>query len=100
MDSLSRALERAPELGVAHEARGSARLGLGQLREAARDYQRAAELDPDRASPLWGLAECYRQLGDRRAVEVYQRYASHGGADATPRLRELASQRAEELRNR
>jgi tetratricopeptide (TPR) repeat protein len=98
VDSLSRALERNPRLAVAFEARASARFGLGQFAEAAQDYQTALGLNPDRASPLWGLAECQRLQGDARALESYQAYAASSAPDVTESLREQARRRARELR--
>ena len=100
VDSLNRALERSPELVVAYEARASARFGLGQYREAAQDYQTALASSPGRASPLWGLAECYRLLADPRAAEAYQRYAERTDPDVTERQREVARKWARELQDR
>lgn len=100
VDSFNRALERSPDLVLAYEARASARFGLAQYREAALDYQAALSANPERASPLWGLAECYRLLGDRRAVEAYERYAESAAADVTERQRDLARKRSRELRER
>jgi tetratricopeptide (TPR) repeat protein len=97
-DGLTRALALDPSLALAYEARASARFGLGQHQEAARDYQTAAALSADRASPLWGLAECYRLLGDPRAAETYERFAASPAPDATEPLREQARRRAQELR--
>jgi tetratricopeptide (TPR) repeat protein len=100
VDSLSRALEKDPGLAVAFEARASARFGLGLHEEASRDYQRAAALSPGRASPIWGLAECYRLLGDPRAAETYQRYADSPAPDVTEPQRKEARIRAQDLRPR
>jgi tetratricopeptide (TPR) repeat protein len=100
VDSFTRALDRDPGLAVAVEARASARFGLGQYREAAQDYQAASDASPGRASPLWGLAECYRLLGDGRAGEAYARYAESGAPDVVEAQRDLARKRANELRAR
>ncbi len=100
VDSFSRALERSPDLVVAYEARASARFGLGQHREAAQDYQTAFTANPSRASPLWGLGECYRMLGDRRAIDAYEQYAESSTPDVTERQRDVARKRARELRDR
>lgn len=98
VDSFSRALERSPELVVAVEARASARFGLGLYREAAQDYRTAFDANPDRAAPLWGLAECYRLLGDRRAADTYEQYARRTSPDVSTQQREAARTLARELR--
>ncbi len=49
------------------------------------------------ATPLWGLAECYRLAGDPRAADAYARYASSPVSDVRDDLRELARRRAAEL---
>jgi tetratricopeptide (TPR) repeat protein len=98
VESLSRALDKNPRLGVAYEARGSARFGLGLYRDAAEDYLTAIRMQPERASPLWGLAECQRLLGDPRAAESYERYAASSAPDASESLRDQARRRTRDLR--
>jgi tetratricopeptide (TPR) repeat protein len=100
VDSFNRALERDPGLVVAYEARASARFGLQQYREAAQDYLIALNANPTRASPLWGMAECYRLLGDGRASETYARYGESTAPDVVESQRDLARKRANELRGR
>lgn len=96
---LTSAVEADPKLAVAWSARGSAHFGLARYQEAADDYQQAIDLDPKLGTPLYGLAECYRQLGNRdKAVEAYQRYASSTAPDVRDDLRALAARRAQELR--
>jgi tetratricopeptide (TPR) repeat protein len=85
---------------VAFVARASARYGLGKHREAADDYEAALALDPRLGTPLWGLAECYRLLGDPHAAEYYDRYAKSTSSDVREDLRELARRRARELSDR
>ncbi|HET9553419.1 MAG TPA: tetratricopeptide repeat protein [Anaeromyxobacteraceae bacterium] len=97
VEALDRAIDLDPRLAVAYAARGSARFGLGRHKEAALDYRQALDLDPRLATPLWGLAECYRILGDDRAADTYARYADSGAADARDDLRDLARKRAREL---
>jgi tetratricopeptide (TPR) repeat protein len=97
VEALDRAIDLDPRLAVAYAARGSARFGLGRHKEAAQDYRQALDLDPRMATPLWGLAECYRLLGDDRAAETYARYAESNGSDARDDLRDLARKRAREL---
>jgi tetratricopeptide (TPR) repeat protein len=94
---LDRALEINPQLGVAVAARASAFYGLARYPEAARDYEAALALVPHLATPLYGLAESYRRLGDPRAGEYYLRYAQSEASDVRPELRETARLRAEQL---
>ena len=43
--------------------------------EAIECYQKAIEVDADNLDAIWGLAECYASLNDKRmAAEWYQRY--------------------------
>jgi tetratricopeptide (TPR) repeat protein len=96
---LTEAIAADPALGVAYAARASARFGLGRYRDAAADYRTALELDRKLATPLYGLAECYRVLGEsRHASEMYQRYADSRAADVREDLRAIAARRAQELR--
>jgi tetratricopeptide (TPR) repeat protein len=98
-ETLTDAIAIDPRLAVAHAARASARFGLGRYREAATDYRTSLALDPGLGTPLYGLAECYRVLGDSRsAAEMYERYARSGAADVREDLRAIASKRAQELR--
>ncbi len=98
-EALTDAIAIDPRLAVAHAARASARFGLGRYREASTDYRAALALDPGLGTPLYGLAECYRVLGDARsAAEMYERYARSGAADVRGDLREIAAKRAQELR--
>jgi tetratricopeptide (TPR) repeat protein len=97
---LDRAIALDPRLAVAYAARASARFGLGRTRDAAADYRAALDLDPRLATPLYGLAECYRLLGDPAAADMYQRYAQSRAADVREELRTLAAKRAQELSGR
>jgi tetratricopeptide (TPR) repeat protein len=94
---LSEAIALDPRLAVAYAARASARFGLGRYREAADDYKASLGLDPGLATPLYGLAECYRLLGDPAAAEMYRRYADSKSPDVREDLRAQASKRAAEL---
>jgi tetratricopeptide (TPR) repeat protein len=96
-EELDRSIALDPGLAVAWAARASARFGLGRVADAARDYEEALRLQPGLATPLYGLAECFRVLGDTRAGEMYARYAESTAADARPELQELARRRAAEL---
>ncbi len=96
---LSDAILANPKLAVAYSARGSAQFGLGKYREAAEDYRIATQLDPKLGTPVYGLAECYRVLGDgKKAAEMYDRYARSSAPDVRDDLRALAAKRADELR--
>jgi tetratricopeptide (TPR) repeat protein len=94
---LDQALAINPQLGVAVAARASAFYGMGRYQDAARDYEVAMAMAPSLATPIYGLAESYRRLGDPRAAELYLRYADSGASDVRPELRETARQRAAQL---
>lgn len=96
-NEFTEAIALDPRLAVAYSARASARFGLQKYREAADDYKAALGLDPGLATPLYGLAECYRLLGDPAAGEYYKRYADSTAKDVRDDLRAVASQRAQEL---
>ena len=97
---LDEAIVLDPRLAVAYTARASARFGLGGFRDAADDYKAAIGLDPALATPLYGLAECYRLLGDPLAGELYQRYAASRAPDVREDLRSIARDRARDLSRR
>lgn len=95
---LTEAISADPRLAVAYAARASARFGLGRYREAADDYSAALGLDPSLGTPLFGLAECYRVLGEpARASDMYRRYAESRAPDVREDLRAIAEKRAKEL---
>jgi tetratricopeptide (TPR) repeat protein len=97
---LDDAIAQDPRLAVAYVARASAQFGLARYREASDDYKAALGLDPSMATPLYGLAECQRLLGDGGAAELYGRYAESRAPDVREDLRALAKKRATELRKR
>jgi tetratricopeptide (TPR) repeat protein len=97
--ALSDAILADPTLAVAYSARGSAQYGLGKYRDAADDYSAAIRLDPKLATPVYGLAECYRVLGEgKKAADMYEQYAGSTAPDVRGDLRALAVKRAKELR--
>lgn len=99
VDELSEAIRTDPRLAVAYAARASGEFGLGRYREASDDYRTAMSLDPNLGTPLYGLAECHRVLGDAAgAAEMYQRYAESSAPDVREDLRTIAAKRAQELR--
>jgi tetratricopeptide (TPR) repeat protein len=97
---LNDAIAQDPRLAVAYAARASAQFGIGRYREAADDYRASLDLNPELGTPLYGLAECYRLLGDPGAAEMYARYAESRAPDVREDLRALAQKRAYELSGR
>lgn len=96
---LTKAIAADPKLSVAFSARGSAYFGLARYRDAADDYRTAVQLDPTLATPVYGLAECSRMLGEvREAAGLYEQYARSTAADVREELRTTAARRAQELR--
>ena len=95
---LNDALAQDPKLAVGYAARASAHFGLGRYREASDDYRAALGLSPDLATPLYGLAECSRLLGDPAAADYYQRYVDSRASDVREDLRATARRRVAELR--
>ena len=96
--ALDEALRKKPGYGVALVARGSAQMGLLHYDAAAADYAAARAADPSLASPLFGLAEAYRALGQpQKAAELYREYATSGAVDVQPQLKEYAARNAQAL---
>jgi tetratricopeptide (TPR) repeat protein len=99
LQTLTQAIQQEPLLTVAYVARGSANIGLRRYAEAAADYQFALRLEPDTASPLYGLAEAYRALGrNLEARDLYERYARSTATDVRPELQAESRQKADRLR--
>jgi tetratricopeptide (TPR) repeat protein len=95
---LDEALQKKPGYGVALVARGSAHMGLLQYDAAAADYTAARAADPLLASPLFGLAEAYRALGQSaKAADFYREYAASTAPDVQPQLRDYAARNAQAL---
>jgi len=100
MPVLDEALQKKPGYGVALVARGSAHMGLLQYEAAAADYSAARASDPSLASPLFGLAEAYRAMGQPgKAAQLYKEYAASTAADVQPQLRDYAAKNAQALSN-
>lgn len=96
--ALDDALRKKPGYGVALVARGSAQMGLLHYDAAAADYAAARNADPSLASPLFGLAEAYRALGQpQKAAELYREYATSAAVDVQPQLKEYAARNAQAL---
>jgi tetratricopeptide (TPR) repeat protein len=67
-------IARAPDLAEAWNQRAIAQFGLQQYHTAARDCQRAAQLNPFHFGALAGLGQCYLRLGnDLWALESFRR---------------------------
>jgi tetratricopeptide (TPR) repeat protein len=94
---LDAAITLDPNLAVAYVARGSSKFGLRRYREAAGDYKAALDLDPTKAEPIWGLAECQRMQGDPAAPDTYRRYAASISGDVNEERRGRARRWATEL---
>ena len=95
---LDRALAQKPDFAVALVARGSARVGQGRFEDAIADYAAARREDSRLASPLLGLAEAYRGLGQKeRAAQFYRQFAASDAPDAQQALKEYALQSAQAL---
>jgi len=98
VSALDEALRRKPGYGVALVARGSAQMGLLHYEAAAADYTAARAADPSLASPLFGLAEAYRAMGQpAKAADLYREYATSGAGDVQPQLKEYAARNAQAL---
>ena len=97
--SLDEAVRKDPGLAVAYSARASALFGLGRYLDSAADYRTALSLDPSRATPLFGLGECNRLLGQGAAAAgFYARYVESAAPDVRDDLRAEARKRLGELR--
>jgi tetratricopeptide (TPR) repeat protein len=94
---LDAAITLDPNLAVAYTARGSSKFGLRKYREAAGDYKASLDLDPTKAEPIWGLAECQRMLNDPAAADTYRRYAASIAGDVNEDRRSKARRWATEL---
>jgi tetratricopeptide (TPR) repeat protein len=95
---LDLAIAGKPGYAVALIARGSARLGLGQLQEAAQDYSAAHQADPALAAPLFGLAEAFRGQGQaQKAADLYREFARSTAPDAESGLKAYALKTAQTL---
>src|SRR5260370_42647 len=95
---LDRALTANPKFAVAFVARGSADIGMGDYTTAFSDYSAARDADPSLASPLFGLAEAYRGLGQpQKAADLYRQFAASNAPDAQQSLKDYALQNAQAL---
>lgn len=99
VEDLTQAVTDDPTLAVAWIARGSAYVGLRRYRAAIQDYARGHQLAPQMASPLFGLGEAHRALGENaQAARFYTEYANSRASDADAHLQSIARQWAARLR--
>lgn len=92
---LTEVLAATPGLAEARVARAGVLRALARDEEAAADYQHALRLAPERAEPLYGLAEVLRGQGRvAEARALYSRYATSRARDARPELQRDAQAKA------
>ena len=95
---LDQAILARPTYANALIARGSAHIGQGRFQDAVNDYAAARAADPSLSLPLFGLAEAYRNLGDKqKAAEMYRAFAASESPDAQPKLKQYALETAQAL---
>jgi tetratricopeptide (TPR) repeat protein len=71
---------------------------LKDPKRAVAEYSKALTFNPALASPYFGMAEAYRQLGEReRALHFYGRYVQSTGADKNATYVDRASRWMGEL---
>jgi tetratricopeptide (TPR) repeat protein len=88
---IDQALQRNPAYVNAYIARGGADFGLHKYSEAVQDYQKAEQLSPTMATPVYGLGRTYERLGDKlHACDEYRRYVASTANDVQPSLRKQA----------
>ena len=95
VEAYSKAIEVKGDYAFAYVGRGNARIGLGKLAEAKADLEKAHELAPTAASPLYGLAVVHERLGDpAKAKTFYRLYAASTAPDASASLKAAAEKKA------
>lgn len=78
------AIELAPEKGNGYQMRGLANRIDFQLDDAAADYARAVELDPESVPAMIGLAEMKRALGKPdESIELYRKVLAKDPANSS-----------------
>jgi tetratricopeptide (TPR) repeat protein len=89
------ALARNPNYVNAYVARAGAQYSLRNYPAAIADYFKALTLNPDMATPLYGLARTYEKQGDvANACAHYRKYAASTGPDAQANLKDQAARQA------
>jgi tetratricopeptide (TPR) repeat protein len=95
------AIARAEEDAKAHYKRGFAAYGLGHYADAAREYEKAFELNPDGAL-LYDAAQAHRLANNnKRALELYENYLRLFGDKAKNRdevLRKIEEIKADQAK--
>jgi tetratricopeptide (TPR) repeat protein len=88
---LNASLGRNPGYVNAYIARGGANFGLHKFSEAVADYQKALQLNPNLATPVYGLGRAYERLGDKlNACVQYRAYTGSTAVDVQQTLRKQA----------
>jgi tetratricopeptide (TPR) repeat protein len=77
--SIDRALEKNPSFAPSYFLRGKIEMERGSLEAALRDFQRAAELDPEYPLPRYKIAQIYIRQGRLQEAEVVQKKFSELG---------------------
>jgi tetratricopeptide (TPR) repeat protein len=95
--ALNAAIQLQPGFAIAYVARGSAAVGLGRYSDAVRDYLKGLSLNGNQASPLFGLGEAYRGLGDRAHAAQYYQACTQSSAPDAASVRDLARKRYADL---
>jgi tetratricopeptide (TPR) repeat protein len=94
----SAALEKNPNYVNAYVARAGANYSLKNYPAAIADYFKALTINPDMATPLYGLARVYEKQGDTaNACANYRKYAASNAADAQAQLKEQATRQSTAL---
>lgn len=88
---LDAAVTHNPRFARAYVARGGLALLGNRLQDAVFDFQRALQVEPTSAIPLYGVGRAYEKAGDRaKACEYYRRFGASNAPDASTKLQEQA----------
>ncbi len=95
LHNLNACLRSSPQFAFGYVARASSLMGLRRYAEAAVDYQYANLLNPNLASPLFGMGEAYAAMDrttDARAA--FDAFLLSNAPDATDELKATARERS------
>jgi tetratricopeptide (TPR) repeat protein len=96
--ALNAAVEQKPDFAEAYAARGTAQVYLRQPSAAVADYNYALQLNPQMASPLYGLAVAHQKMKEPLlAAGYFQHYAESHSPDVEPEMRKQAARLAQNL---
>jgi tetratricopeptide (TPR) repeat protein len=91
LPQLDAALAHDPRFARAYVSRGGLALLGNRLQDAVFDFQRALQVEPSSALPLYGVGRAYEKAGDRaKACEYYRRFGASNAPDASTKLQEQA----------